>query len=431
MIGRLLGRWAHVLARAILVIAAIISVSTRTVANGPYTGDGGVSTFYTWSDPLTTVRGTLLRHEALDAVHRLKNAKTSDRILYVSTDGVDGVRKIAVSGTVYLPNGKPPAHGWPVVAWAHGTVGVADVCAPSWRGWLTRDRAYVNAWLNRGYAVVASDYQGLGTPGMHPYMLWRPEAYSILDAVRAATATYPLDHRVVVVGQSQGSAAALAAAYEAPTYAPHVGVRAVVATGLVVTLAKPVPNAPQMIVPPYGGGGSVDAAYSMLYLLGIDQQLKPGLAVDDYVLAAGKPLLHIALTACLTQLFKDAAAEHLDEATIFTPNREQLRAYEDAHVAFPSARLRVPIFTGTGLADTEAGTAPQFNFIAGLCTAGTHVFWHYYPGLTHNGTVNASLAESIPFVKAVMTGQPVANNCASLIRPGPLQSPIAGVPYND
>jgi Secretory lipase len=70
-------------------------------------------------------------------------------------------------------------------AWAHGTVGSADVCAPSWAGRSERDITYLNPWLDQGYAVVASDYQGLGTPGGHPCLTTRPEAYSVLDSVRA------------------------------------------------------------------------------------------------------------------------------------------------------------------------------------------------------------------------------------------------------
>ena len=78
------------------------------------------------------------------------------------------------------------------MAWAHGTTGIADVCAPSWRGNSERDKEYLDAWLKSGFAVVATDYQGLGTPGVHPYLLWRPEGYSVLDSVRAeGTAVLP------------------------------------------------------------------------------------------------------------------------------------------------------------------------------------------------------------------------------------------------
>ena len=38
---------------------------------------------------------------------------------------------VLATGVVLVPSGEPPAGGWPVIAWAHGTAGVARVCAPS------------------------------------------------------------------------------------------------------------------------------------------------------------------------------------------------------------------------------------------------------------------------------------------------------------
>lgn len=85
-------------------------------------------------------------------------------------------------------------------------MGFADQCAPSRRGPSKRDQAYLNAWLEKGFAVVATDYQGLGTEGVHPYLLYRPEAYSALDAARAVIGDRSLDiqNRIVLIGQSQG-----------------------------------------------------------------------------------------------------------------------------------------------------------------------------------------------------------------------------------
>ena len=57
---------------------------------------------------------------------------------------------------------------------------MADICAPSWVGYSTRVEAFLNAWLARGFAIAATDYQGLGTPGPHPYMAVRPGAYGVL-----------------------------------------------------------------------------------------------------------------------------------------------------------------------------------------------------------------------------------------------------------
>ena len=112
-------------------------------------------------------------------------------MLYGST-GVDG-NAVAVSGTVSIPKGKAPKGGWPVITWAHGTTGIADACAPS-RDSASNpahaiiDYAYplLQRWLKAGYAVVRTDYEGLGTPGDHPYLIGRSEGYSTLDMVRAA-----------------------------------------------------------------------------------------------------------------------------------------------------------------------------------------------------------------------------------------------------
>jgi pimeloyl-ACP methyl ester carboxylesterase len=80
---------------------------------------------------------------------------------------------------------------------------------------------------------VATDYQGLGVPGAHPYLATRPEAYSVLDSIRAAqSSSFGLSKKVVVVGQSQGGAAAFATAGYAPSYAPELDIRGTVATGV-------------------------------------------------------------------------------------------------------------------------------------------------------------------------------------------------------
>ena len=70
-----------------------------------------------------------------------------------------------MSGTVAIPKGKAPKGGWPVVSWAHGTIGAADACAPSKIAMPgAYDQKLLNRWLKAGYAVVRTDYEGLGTP---------------------------------------------------------------------------------------------------------------------------------------------------------------------------------------------------------------------------------------------------------------------------
>jgi hypothetical protein len=145
---------------AALAWAAILVVPALGHAQAAGAGDGGVSAFYAWKDAVPATPGKLLRSEPQQERLALACASRSVRILYSSTDGLDGHSPIAVSGALYLPRGAPPEGGWPLMAWAHGTVGIADVCAPSWAGRSERDIIYLNHWLDQGYAVVASDYQG-------------------------------------------------------------------------------------------------------------------------------------------------------------------------------------------------------------------------------------------------------------------------------
>ena len=156
------------LAFIVALLASPAAHAARPPAPDPAQGDGGVSAFYTWQDDIPDKPGTMLRQEPLDSELGLVNAGQQLRILYSSTDGIGGKAPVAVSGAVFLPEGTPPAGGWPLVAWAHGTTGVADVCAPSWRARSSYENFYeavvLSTWLTAGYAVVATDYQGLGTP---------------------------------------------------------------------------------------------------------------------------------------------------------------------------------------------------------------------------------------------------------------------------
>src|SRR5215475_9726615 len=129
------------------------------------------------------------------------------RIAYHSRDATG--HDVAATAAVLIPSGKAPAGGWPVIAWGHGTSGVARQCAPS----LMKDVYYgdegLKEMLNAGYAVVATDYHGLGTPGVHQWVNKTAQARDVIYSVPAARKAVPaLGRRWVADGHSQGGLAA-------------------------------------------------------------------------------------------------------------------------------------------------------------------------------------------------------------------------------
>ncbi|MGW7413486.1 alpha/beta fold hydrolase [Streptomyces sp. NPDC054863] len=167
----------------------------------------------------------------LDPLKAIKVDAGVHRLMYRTTDRSG--KTIAVTATVLNPRSSPYGQR-PIVAFAPGTQGLADKCAPSRQ--LAEGTEYealpVKKLLDRGYAVVVTDYQGLGTPGVHTYMDREAQGRAVLDSVRAAQRLNAVDlpdaGPVGLYGYSQGGGAAASAAELAPAYAPELKIKGAV-----------------------------------------------------------------------------------------------------------------------------------------------------------------------------------------------------------
>jgi alpha-beta hydrolase superfamily lysophospholipase len=205
------------------------------LVSAPRWRSSGDSAFYEPPDPLPAGQpGDVIRSERIDAylVPGLRLRARAWRVLYRST-GATG-EATAVSGTVLVPRGRSRGVR-PLIGYAIGTHGIGDAAAPSRllpRG-LEWEAGLMAMALARGWAVAITDYQGLGTPGDHTYMVGRALGPNVLDSMRAARALVPDelpgDGPAAIIGYSEGGAAAAWAAQLQPTYAPDVPLRAVVA----------------------------------------------------------------------------------------------------------------------------------------------------------------------------------------------------------
>lgn len=365
--------------------------------------------FYTWADPVPPMPGKLLRSEALTPQQSLASAELNLRILYSSTDGLDNLTPVAVSGALFVPKGPAPAGGWPLMAWAHGTVGSADRCAPSLNQRSPRDTRYLNDWLEQGYAIVATDYQGLGTPGLHPYGLTRPLAYGVLDSIRAVgAAPVNVSRRAVVFGQSQGGRAAFATAVMAKDYAPDVEVVGVVATGTPYASAHAQGHSPELenarrsVVPTF--------AYNLLRLSTV-ALLDPSFVPADYLAERALPAFRASQDECLHAIEQRVVADGLTFNNSFKRSPKAALDRVGREAAYPTLKTDIPVFLGTGGKDRDVFVPGQQALVRDACKAGDRVEWHFYPALDHSGAVNGSLGDSTGFVRRAFAGEAIKGNC--------------------
>ncbi|WP_245569697.1 alpha/beta hydrolase family protein [Gordonia shandongensis] len=201
-------------------------------------------------------------------------------------------RPVPTSGALLVPPGPAPRGGWPVVVYNHGTSGFSAGCggqsAPA-----AGENRYITRLVRKGYAVVATDYVGLGRfhTGPHPYLNTRSEATAAIDLLRAARSVEPeLSNTWAVTGDSQGGQAALATAHRQRTYGPRTDFRGTVAIDpesdvekIAGLLGPYIPRLPSL----------ADGAYE--YVLAILAGLRstdPGARVDDYLTPLGEKVVH-------------------------------------------------------------------------------------------------------------------------------------------
>jgi pimeloyl-ACP methyl ester carboxylesterase len=366
-----------------VLLAALVLAAPATAATVPKGPDG--LDFYKTPSTFPKGHGTPIYWRKLTGEAVLKNA-ASNRLLLYRSESVDG-DAVAVSGTVAVPKGKAPKGGWPVVTWAHATVGIADACAPSIAGMpASYDSPLLQKWLKAGFAVVRTDYEGLGVPDItHPYLIGVSEGRGVLDIVRAARKLdAKIGKRVVIAGHSQGGQAALWAASLARKWTPELTVRGTLALAPVSHLGELAPVLSALTQP----GGLTGLA--ALILRGVDVA-KPSLNVGNLLSERAKALYPQVDTACLTDLDEPTSFGGLAPADLFAPGAN-LSGVDATLSANDAETLKIPgtVQIEQGSADTTVIPGPTADLVAQLKKRGATVTYKTYNGVDHAGVVTKS-----------------------------------------
>ncbi|WP_245233900.1 S9 family peptidase [Mycobacterium sp. PS03-16] len=348
--------------------------------------------------------GTLITEVPLARPLWVRGAGHAYRIAYATVDQHD--RPAVSTAAVFVPPGEAPRGGWPVIAWAHGTVGLGDDCTPSALPRSPRDDEYLTHWLEQGYAVVGTDYTGLGTPGLMSYLNSVASARALVDSVVAAHGlAVPLSAKWAIVGQSQGGAAAVSGARWATEFSRGSGLdyRGVVATGTPANIERVVKHAgPDMVLPPELGPAANSYA---AYIVAGFAEAHPELDVDGVLTPAGRDAARLAETLCTPAL--DEALRARTPADFFSAPLTSLPGAADAldrYLGIPTDGYDRPLLLGVGLRDRDVPPNSTLSFADELTANGQDVTLRVYPDQDHGGTVLASLPDSTAFLRTALGG---------------------------
>ena len=310
------------------------------------------------------------------------------------------------SGTVYVPTTPAPAGGRFVVAWAHPTLGMGQDCTPSQANDPTTAIPGFAQMMANGWVVASTDYVGLGTDGVLPYLISKGEAPNVIDSVRAARNLSGTDagSTYAVWGHSQGGHASLATGDEASSYAPELQLVGVAAAAPAAELASLVQLQWQSYVSWVIGSEVVNTWPQFYPSLNAAQVATP--VAQQNAATVGAACITSNPTALLTQFGSFLAQPFfsVDPATV--PN---WRAELDANT--PTAPSTLPVFIAQGQLDTVVlpSTTAQLELL--WCARNSALTVDWYPTADHFSVPAASAPTAMTWIAQRFAGQSAGNTC--------------------
>jgi hypothetical protein len=369
----------------------------QTVVPAPETvmhGELPLTKFYDTPVPIPAGKpGELVRSQPFYEYHLAEGVSTV-RILYhsIAANGQD----VAASGVVLVPFGTSPAGGWPVIAWAHPFIAIGRACAPS----LLRDLRsgpFLSMYVNLGYAVVATDYVGLGTRFLNAFVDVRSNATDVIYSVPAARAAVPqLSPRWVAMGDGEGGAAALAVAelenqMDDPNYLGSVAISgAMNLKTLMERLAQ---------------GRWEDTFASLAYGT---KTVYPKFQVDDILSPKALARYREIDKTCRTRTY-DNAPPLRDMLKATWENNPFVRDFLERNTLGLSPARAPLLVISTDNAKSTYSMAAQV--VARMCQQRDRIDFEAYPGLDPAAVIGESVGAQIAWIKARFSGRTTPNNC--------------------
>lgn len=349
-----------------------------------------------------------------------KYAVTKRLIAYTSQDTAE--RRLTIGGRIYLPSGA--TGNLPVLAFAPGTTGIGDQCAaskeePAKANWANYD-SHLAAYAAQGFAVVTTDYEGLGDlHRLHHYMVGEMEGRSLLDAVRAlynlpAARGLAAKDKVFLAGYSQGGHAAFWADRLNEDYAPELQVKGVIGFGPVMDVTKTWRDITV--------GANINW-FGPLVIMSYQDYYRHDYPEGEILLPERAASLESNVTAhCIDSLtnfwgrkpdalytpgFLQALRNNNLAAAGLNELADDMAENQIGDQPTPSAKL-----INQGALDNVVLPGQQTEALRRLCTRPKGaVGLVNYPRANHYNTMSQSFSDTLGWINNVIAGQPVRNDC--------------------
>jgi len=348
--------------------------------------------FYDTPKPLPPGKpGELIRKEEFEE-YDLPPGVLAVRILYHSRSAVG--EDVATSGVVLYPDATAPAGGWPVIAWAHGLNGVARQCAPS----LARNLLhgpFLSMYVNLGYAVVATDYTGLGTNFRSAFSDMQSNAGDVIYSIPAARAAVPqLGPRWIAMGSGEGGLAVVGVAELEHDIRDQNYLGGIVISGL---------NDLQ------GHYEHPDAGAPLFLAYGI-KTVYPEFDVQDMLTERA-----LARYPSIERACSEADTEtKLSASEMLKPNWDNNRfVKQHLNRNRPGQRPAYgPLLVIASEADPAMPISKTARVIARMCEQGDRVQFEKYADPDPGSVIGESVRDQINWIQARFAGRPASSNCS-------------------
>lgn len=405
-------KWAFL--GLVLVVVTVVAIAFGLFEQKQITTaaqQDALAAFYQPPSPVPSELGTVVRMEPLGVT---VPGGTGFRMLYVS-QRPNGEPAVS-GGMLFIPSTPAPPQGRPVVAWAHGTLGMGDACTPSRSTNPLQDTDnWLGEMMNLGWVVVSTDYVGMGTPGPNLYLVAQAEARDVVNSVRAAR-NVPEAHagkRFVAWGHSQGGHSSIWTGHLARTLAPELELIAVAAAApaaelnLIIGAQWPTPVG-------WVIGPEVEQSWPVVY---------PDLPLEGVITARGLANSERLANECIvvagieglarTDLGQDYfVADPVTNTAWAAVGREQTPS------PLPSD---MPVLIAQSTADAVVLAWPNGVLQDTWCAAGSALSMLWLGKVSHQDTAMVAGPQVVSWIADRFAGRPAGRTCDV---PPPVRAPV-------